>query len=73
MLSACLITDFDNCLFLEQASWFTSYPNSTIKPNQSCPPYITENEILADAALLFGKGLAKVLFSVMFCLLLLLN
>lgn len=57
MLGLGLITYFINCLFLEQASWFPSYPNSTIKPNQSCPPYITENEILAVTALLFGKGL----------------
>lgn len=46
-------------LFLEQASWLSSHPNSTIKPNQSCSPYITTNEILAVPAVLFGKGLGK--------------
>lgn len=53
-------------MFLEQASWFPSYPNSAIKPNQSCPSYITENAILAVTALLFWKGLGKLLFRVMF-------
>ncbi|KAI3372426.1 hypothetical protein L3Q82_022917, partial [Scortum barcoo] len=43
----------------EQASWIPAHPHCTIKPNQSSPLYFTANEILAVAALLFGKGLAQ--------------
>lgn len=40
----------------EQALWISSHPNCAIKSNQSCPVYLTAYEILAVAALLFGKG-----------------
>lgn len=57
--NVCLLNIIIDFLFLEQASWLSSHPNSTVKPNQSCSPYLTKNEILAVPALLFGKGLGK--------------
>lgn len=43
--------------FSVQASWSSTYPNCIVNPDQSRPFYVAPNEILAVAALLFGKGL----------------
>lgn len=45
--------------FSEQAFWIPTDPHCTVKPNQSCPLYLTANEILAITALLLGKGLTQ--------------